>query len=62
MLNESALNGIARDLAAVRAELAERVAADQSARTANELTATIATGSTTTDHGNRHRTGDPCQR
>ena len=42
-------NGMARDLVAARAELAERVAADQSARTANELTATIATGSTTTD-------------
>ena len=40
--------GLARDLAAVRAELAERVAADQSARTASELTATITTGSTTT--------------
>ena len=42
-------NGMARDLVAVRSELAERVAADQSARTANELTVTIATGATTTD-------------
>jgi len=43
------LDGIARDLATVRAELADRTIADASPRTSNDLTTNIKTGSAMTD-------------
>jgi hypothetical protein len=42
-------DGIARDLATVRAELVDRTIAEASARTANDLTTNIKTGSAMTD-------------
>jgi hypothetical protein len=53
--------GLAKDLASVRAELANRVTAEASARTTNDLTTNIKTGSATTDRLKTVTVPDPLQ-
>ena len=53
--------GVAKDLAIVRAELANRVTAEASARTTNDLTTNIKTGSATTDRLKTVTVPDPLQ-
>ena len=53
--------GLAKDLASVRAELANRVTAEASARTTNDLTTNIKTGSATTERLKTVTVPDPLQ-
>ena len=53
--------GVAKDLATVRAELADRVTAEASARTTNDLTTNIKTESATTDRLKTVTVPDPLQ-
>ena len=54
-------SGLAKDVATVRSELADRVAAKASARTTNDLTTNIKTGSATTDRLKTVTVPDPVQ-